>query len=553
MKLRKFNKNYNNFDPIIIIYRNIHKKHKTKISNFNIGKINSILFNYSLPNSTQIIRVLYKEMVILCDSKEYITKKYNINESTEKLKFLGYIYATNFKPPPNYLSLDKNILEIMFKFLTHKQELIDRNNYYMLQKENISKDINIHEDNFFNNLKNSSSIDKKSYKIENNNKNNNSRNKPIISNSKVKEKKIKKVAHFNSNETTKEQFNLKSYISSMDEESKFVSKNMETTDIKEKENEKINENSINSVMNLMENFKVKKKDNITKKYIKKKKDSIFNFKKNQKRYSSVRFLDRKNLKKTFTNQLIYNKNNILDLIKNYRKNINKINKYYLSIEKFKEKLKENLKIKKYLDNYWKNNKHFVRDLIDSKNYNNIISNNKRILNSISKSNFSSHFNFTSDASLSDNYYLNNIFSFSPISKLSLIPNSKKTLISNSRSAISFKNYKLDFLINKNNFINSVESKNSQNSLIMKIKNNSDFMKNKKFTCIYNKLNKNQIYDIKYNNCKILTFPLLKKIQKQNSINNKYNNKNSFNFLNKIYYYNRASSVSNGNLYIKNIL
>ena len=83
-----------------------------------------------------------------------------------------------------------------------------------------------------------------------------------INKPKEKEKeKGKKTAHFLKNEqndtnnTNNNNFTLKSYISSLDEESKFVSKNMEPSspDIKEKEENK--ENSIDSLMNLMENFK----------------------------------------------------------------------------------------------------------------------------------------------------------------------------------------------------------------------------------------------------------------------------------------------------------
>ena len=296
--MNKKNKRISNIDPVRIIFTNIYTKYKTNISNYNIGQINSILFNYSIPNSSRILRSIYKEMIIICDNGEYIKNKYNINESTEKLKLYGYIYINNFKPPPNYLSLDKVNLDIMRKLLIHKQDLIDRYNFYMLQKENksISKndDANFIQDNFINirNIYDSSSLDQRNDINNINPKVSSTKNKPkpILAINKTKEKekeKGKKTAHFLKNEqidtnnTNNNNFTLKSYISSLDEESKFVSKNMESSapDIKENEENKENkENSIDDIMNLMENFKNidKNEDNNKKKNNSKKRLSKHN-------------------------------------------------------------------------------------------------------------------------------------------------------------------------------------------------------------------------------------------------------------------------------------
>ena len=216
MKLKKYIKAIRSkYDPVRIIFGNIHLKHKTRLSNYNISQINSILFNYSIPNSTQIISVLYKEMVILCNSNEFIKNNYSDKESSEKLKILGYIYSNNFRPPPNYISLDKYSRDIMFKLLKNKQQLIDRYNYYKLQKEKDLKCENIedYEDNYIN-LKFLYDYSNEDKNVINDNlfsKKSNSKNKPKINLKNTKGKLLKNV-HF-----SKENFNLKSYISLDDE------------------------------------------------------------------------------------------------------------------------------------------------------------------------------------------------------------------------------------------------------------------------------------------------------------------------------------------------
>ena len=578
MEINKKNKRISNIDPVRIIFTNIYTKYKTNISNYNIGQINSILFNYSIPNSSRILRSIYKEMIIICDNGEYIKNKYNINESTEKLKLYGYIYINNFKPPPNYLSLDKVNLDIMRKLLIHKQDLIDRYNFYMLQKENksISKndDANFIQDNFINirNIYDSSSLDQRNDINNINPKVNSTKNKPkpILAINKTKEKekeKGKKTAHFLKNEqidtnnTNNNNFTLKSYISSLDEESKFVSKNMESSapDIKENEENKENkENSIDDIMNLMENFKNidKNEDNNKKKIIQRKDyQSIINPKRNKKRTQST--ISTRHNKRTLTNQLLFNKNNIYNMINNYRNNSNRMNKYYLSVEKFRERLHENEKIKKYLENYWKTNKNLIKNLVDSiKAYKNQYHHND-IMNNASNTNFSSKLNYTLEGSMSisknNNYnYFNDILSFSTKSKLTLSPNLKQLINQNSYKSISFKKYKLN--INKNKFINFDEIETSKNPILMKIRNNSDFMKNKNFTCIFKKLNNDKCKKLsKTNNDtnknQIVTLLPLPKIKKFNLLNNRYSIQRSFNLPNNFKSL-RSSSVSNRNKLFK---
>jgi hypothetical protein len=117
----------------------------------------------------------------------------------------------------------------------------------------------------------------------------------------------------------------------------------------------------------------------------------------------------------------------------------------------------------------------------------------------------------------------------------------------------FKKYK----INNHKFMNSVENKKckNSNSLITKIHNNSDFMKNKKFYCvspkektstkgpnIFNKKNKNKIMpSIRYYNNTMHTF-----ISRTIFPNNSYN---SYNFTNNLIVL-KTNSLSNDKRFFK---
>jgi hypothetical protein len=88
---------------------------------------------------------------------------------------------------------------------------------------------------------------------------------------------------------------------------------------------------------------------------------------------------------------------------------------------------------------------------------------------------------------------------------------------------------------------------------MKIKN-SDFMKNKNFTCIFKKINNNkENKSSKINNetnkNKNETLLPLSKNKKYNLLNNRYDRHTSFNLSNNFKSF-RSSSVSNGNKLFK---
>ena len=557
MKIKKNKKVKKNFyDPINIIFGNLYSKHKTQISNYNTAQINSILFNYSVPNSTQIIQAYYKEMVILCDSNEYMKLYYPYSETSQKLKVFGYIYINNFKPPPNYIVLDRFNRNIMLKLLIYKQELIDRYNYYMYQKKN---NLNGDEDGdkeYDINLKNlyDSSDYMKTNKDNLISKKSSSRNKPILSGKNLKGKPKKNV-HF-----SKDHFNLKSYISAIDDESKFESKGVSRymDPIEIKENEDNNENSIDSIMKLMDKFINNKKienNNIYRKKTKKI-SNLFDLKSN--RDIRKKFSERQN-KRGLTDKLLLSQNKIINLLKNYRKNFGKINKYYLSLDKFKEKLQENNKKKELIEKYWKINKNFVTNLIENKNIK--IKNNNYRNYFISNTNFSPRFNFTSEESSSkniinnNNNYNYNILSLSPTSKVSSLSSNTKITFSplSYTSNAMFKKYKINF--NKNKFSNSLENKKIKikNSLIMKIQNNSDFMKNKKFYCVFSKLENNKTNNInKVNKNNKMKFIPFNSIGKNTFFNSHiFTRNNSFNF-SKGFNIFRGCSPLNDNRFIKSL-
>ena len=134
LKSNKKKQKKNPNDPINIIFGNLYSRYKPNTSIYFIAQINSILFKYPIPDATQFIKVYYREMILLCDSNEYLFNIYSYDEIFQKLQLFGYIYIKNFKPPPNYIALDNYNRIIMFKLIINKQELIDRYNYYMLKK-----------------------------------------------------------------------------------------------------------------------------------------------------------------------------------------------------------------------------------------------------------------------------------------------------------------------------------------------------------------------------------------------------------------------------------
>ena len=430
-----------------IIRRNLCSKYREEIINYNIAQINSILFNYSIKNSYQYIKYHYKEMIIISDDEEYFNF-YTKKDSILKLHFLGYIYTNNFKPPPNYLSLDKNIYNIMCKLLNEKQKLIDRiiDNKILVEERKKNKNKNRRESIF------------------NENNNNTVRNSINIS-------KISYKSFSNKNQSFDHKYNYE--INKSQNKIIFLSKNNKNINKNDSNNSQdINENSINSIVNWME--KLKKRNNIN--------NGIKNLAKikiNIKKYNN-NINKRKNIK-VFSNQIIFDKNKINKLFQNLKDEKTKEN--YISVDNFKEKSKKNktIIVKQHIDNIWKSNKNFFTNLIKEQN---LIKNRKKFLNNryFYSINSSSENSTTNINNHSNNY--NSISNLSQKSeKIKKLSFSSKSLKYNNRYIKLYK-YKIPKIINNH----------SQQSLINKIQNDSDFMKNKNYSCVFPDKTKSPIYN-----------------------------------------------------------
>ena len=432
-------------DLLKILWKSLHSKYKPDNTNYNIAQINSILFKYPIKYSIQYIHFRFKEMVYISDFEEYF-RKYSYKDSVLKLKLLGYIYVNNFKPFPNYLSFDYDIYITMYKLIRKKQNLIDRNIctnllLYERQKNKIEKEKNEKNNKYLGNNKN----------IENNKDNN------IINSISFSKSSLNSSRNKNQNFEHNYIYELTNSKNKM----KLFSLNKKYKGTKYEN--KIKDNSTISIKNLIKQFKKRKTSNIIDTPINNTLNKNTRYLLNTK--TEIRKNNNKNklsLKKSktlfFSKQFFNNKNKYLELIKNIKKEKNK--EYRLSLEQFKEKLKDNntTKIKEYIDNYWKTNKNFVTNLIE----------NQKLIN-------------------------HNKICFSPIS---ISENSKNSSFLSMKLPLSSKSVK-----NKNNYFNKFKlfkkgKKQENNSLIMKIQNDSDFMKNKNYSCVFRQKNKN-VKDLKH--------------------------------------------------------
>ena len=239
----------------------------------------------------------------------------------------------------------------------------------------------------------------------------------------------------------------------------------------------MNMNKSNSSFSIIKNQNVEKYsifENINKNYINK--DFIF--------FTNLKEI--KNREKEINNDSTDSITNLVKKIKNVKINIiNDINKNNInfikninskdSINKLKTKHLQNNKnknkrslVQKYLDNYWKENKNFITNLIGNKN---IINFGRNV--------FQKSFYSTNN---SEN--INNFLS------------TKSMLSSRSNKSIKIKLKSNSF--NKNKFPQGAKKAELNNTLRKKIQNNSYFMKNKNFHCISNKenINSRNIFSVK---------------------------------------------------------
>ena len=419
-------------DRIKIIYEGIYSKYKTNKTNFDIAQINSILYKSSIINAIQYIKFRFREMSILSDCEEYF-QKYSYKESIDKLKLLGYIYVNNFKPPPNYLSMGICIYNIMCQYLKEKQNLIDRNIFTNIIKEKKNK--NRLENAImekYNDFYNSKNFSKSSYSMSSN------------KNQSFENKYFKEITN------AKNKILIFSFPKNNNNKSKHDEKKIKGVKY-------LSENSFDSIKKWIEHNKISSNNNISCKikdnniqYYNKTNSEIRKFKENKK------ITIRRNKILFSTKPIFQTKNNILELIKNLKKE--KINKYRLSIDNFKKKLKQNRKniMKTHIENYWKTNKKFVTNLIENQNHDIINYNEKYNPNKMHLSTLNS----------SENSKINNN---------SVIYNNFKSI----KMPLSSKNIKP-----KHISLNKSKKKLKQNSLIAKIQNDSDFMKNKNFSCVF---------------------------------------------------------------------
>ena len=433
-------------DKVKILYKSIYSKYKTNKKNLEIAQINSILFKSQFKNIFQSNKILFKEMTITSDFEEYF-QNFSYKDSIIRLKLLGYIYTNNFKLSPNYLSMGEDIYFIMLKFFREKQDLIDRNIYDNILKEKKNKNRLENAIIDYNNFfLNSKNFSKSSSCNSLNNKNHSSENK--------------------FHEETKNQNNKKFLFSltKRDNESKFIK-----------------DNSIDSIKRWMDkikkrNIKIIKNNNVG--------DNSINY--NKKTKIEIKKLNENKIpiikrNKMISSMQISQFNNKNKIIQTRTKSNNK--EYRLSVDSFKEKMKNSRKqiIKQHIENFWKINKNFVTNLIEK---NSKIINFKRL--SLNGNNFV-------HKSLSENskHFINNY-----INKLSRCPKN-----------IENKNTKnTNFILYKYNISKRYKLKN--NSLTMKIQNESNFMKNK--NCVFAPRKENKI---------------IKKFQNKNNLSKKFfNNK-----------------------------
>ena len=429
---------------IKILRNSLYSKYKSGVTNYYISKTNSILFKQNQGSSKQFLGNYLKEMYMHYDDTEFIQKYFYIDDSNFKLKVLGYIYFHNFKYPPNYLNLDNGVLNIMCKLLKEKQNLIDRN---------IATNCLVYE-------KSRNKYNYKYYKSGDKNIifNDMNMNKSNSSFSIIKNQNVEKYSIF---ENKNKNYINKDFI--------FFTNLKE---IKNKEKE-INNNSTDSITKL-----VKKIKNVKINIINDINKNNINFIKNINSKDSINKLETTHLqsnksKNKFTSpkKIIFNnKNNIRELVKSRNSNFNKINKSKLSVEDFKENLRKSKRslVQKYLDNYWKENKNFIMNLIGNKN---IINFNRNVLQ---KSFYSTN----------NSENINNFLS------------TKSMLSTRSNKSIKIKLKSNSF--NKNKFPQGAKKAEFNNTLRKKIQYNSYFMKNKNFHCISNKenINSRNIFSVK---------------------------------------------------------
>lgn len=458
----------------LFIRRQLFKKYKDSLKNYYIFQANSVMLNNSKTSQKQQIQ--FKEMEIMNYDKEILIKYYKSKKCFCLLKKYCKLHNKNSKFFPNYIGFNSEIRNIMSKLLIAKQEVLDR----YLSEMKYKKDYFINH--VYNQDYNLKSL------ISGNEDNSNNDINIYISKNLNRKNEIKKI-----NE-------IKDCKVNINEENK--------------ESEKI-ENSIDSIIKLINIFPKEKNDkNISKStitnktiknnytyntnYLGEKEKLTFNYNENIIPLSAKNLLKENNSSKNDSKKETEIKMNKLYL--NRRKSIlnitlskadrlsqlkiqclirNNLNQNFQKLSQFKEKLREKTKFKKYLSEYWKANQ--------------ILHNNINLLRNKS----------TSDFSIKKNILVS-------------------SLINKKSNIYSYNNLNQKRKINKTNY--------KENSLEMKIRNDSPFMQNKNFSCInVEATNKFMLNNSRNKN-------------KNTPRNDRYKNNNSINLKN-INYNNYLNSLS----------
>lgn len=119
----KFTKAKEKMEFLLNIKKNLAKNRNQKYNSDNYSYYRLVI-NLILKNIYSKISCRYKEMLIYYEPSEILTRFFVISETRVKLHKLINIHLNLIKVSPNYLPIDKNISDILYKNLNEKQKLL---------------------------------------------------------------------------------------------------------------------------------------------------------------------------------------------------------------------------------------------------------------------------------------------------------------------------------------------------------------------------------------------------------------------------------------------
>lgn len=116
-----------------MIAENLHKKYMTSRDFYNVKIINDIIYN----EATHIVAV-FKDYLIYDDLSEFLKRRYDQAESSQRLPKICEFYEKYSKVFPNYVSLPEN--KFMYKNIERKQKVIDdKQKHHQDKKQHIEE------------------------------------------------------------------------------------------------------------------------------------------------------------------------------------------------------------------------------------------------------------------------------------------------------------------------------------------------------------------------------------------------------------------------------